>query len=247
MKIFDLTGRVALVTGGGRGIGAACSRVLAEAGAAVAVNYVANEQAARDTAAAIEAAGGRAFVVQGDVSVGDDVTRMVGEVEVALGPIDILVANAGMGRRLDIEDTTEADFNETLQANLTTAFLCAQAVLPGMRERKWGRLIFVSSGAAYNGGRVGIHYSASKGGMEALSRAYARRLVEEGITANCVAPTIVETDMTLTARTPAEIAFAPPVGRPGHVDEVASAVVMLATNAYMTGQTVHMNGGLYFN
>jgi 3-oxoacyl-[acyl-carrier protein] reductase len=247
VQAFELTGRVALVTGGGRGIGAAVSRLLAEAGAEVAVNYVSNAQAANDTAAAIEAAGGKALVVQGDVSVGDDVTRMVADVEAALGPVDILVANAGAGKRLAIEDTTEADFVETLQNNLTSAFLCSQAVLPGMRERKWGRLIFVSSGAAYNGGRVGVHYSASKGGMEALARAYARRLVEEGITANCVAPTIILTDMTSTARTPDEIAFSPPVGRHGDVDEVATAVLMLATNAYMTGQTVHMNGGLYFN
>lgn len=247
MNIFDLSGRVALVTGGGRGIGAAVSKALADAGAAIAVNYVSNEQAARETAMAIEAADGQAFVVQGDVSIGDDVTRMIGDVEAALGPVDILVANAGAGTRLAIEETTEDDFNGALQTNLTSAFLCTQAVLPGMRERKWGRLIYVTSGAAYNGGRVGVHYSASKGGMEALARAYARRVVEEGVTANCVAPTIVLTDMTATARTPEEIAFAPPVGRPGDVDEVAMAVVMLAANAYMTGQTVHMNGGLYFN
>ncbi len=247
MDVFDLSGRVALVTGGGRGIGAAVSKLLAEAGAAVAINYVSNEQAARDTMDAIAAAGGRAHVVQGDVARGADVDHMVAEVEGALGPVDVLVANAGAGKRLPIEETTEADFVDTLQNNLTSAFLCSQAVLPGMRERKWGRLIYVSSGAAYNGGRVGVHYSASKGGMEALARAYARRLVEEGITANCVAPTIILTDMTSTARTPEEIAFSPPVGRHGDVDEVATAVLMLATNAYMTGQTVHMNGGLYFN
>ncbi|MGB0573078.1 MAG: SDR family oxidoreductase [Alphaproteobacteria bacterium] len=100
-------------------------------------------------------------------------------------------------------------------------------------------------GAAHNGGRVGLHYSASKGGMEALARAYALRLVEEGVTANSVSPALIHTDMTSTA-TPEQQVFSPPVGRMGHVDNVASAVVMIAGNGCMTGQTVHMNGGLYF-
>jgi 3-oxoacyl-[acyl-carrier protein] reductase len=246
MKAMDLTGRVALVTGGSRGIGAATAILLAEAGAAVGVNYVANEEAAASTVAAIEAAGGTAIAVRGDVTDKDAVTLMTGTVEDRLGPIDILVANAGISQRLEMEETTEEDFNNILQANLTSAFLCSQAVIPGMRERGWGRLIYVSSGAAYNGGRVGIHYSAAKGGMEALCRAYALRMMEEGVTANCVAPIMIETDMSSTA-TEKNKRFSPPVGRGGHVDEVSTAVLMLATNAYMTGQTVHMNGGLYFN
>ena len=246
MKAMDLTGRVALVTGGSRGIGAATAILLAEAGAAVGVNYVANEEAAASTVAAIEAAGGTAIAVRGDVTDKDAVTLTTGTVEDRLGPIDILVANAGISQRLEMEETTEEDFNNILQANLTSAFLCSQAVIPGMRERGWGRLIYVSSGAAYNGGRVGIHYSAAKGGMEALCRAYALRMMEEGVTANCVAPIMIETDMSSTA-TEKNKRFSPPVGRGGHVDEVSTAVLMLATNAYMTGQTVHMNGGLYFN
>jgi len=242
---MDLSGRVALVTGGGRGIGAAISHALAAAGTAVAVNYVSNANSARDTAAAITDAGGRAAIVQGDVTVNDDVMRMVAETEAELGPVDILVANAGIGIRQTIEETTEDDFNHVLQANLTSAFLCSQAVVAGMRERRWGRLIYITSGAAHNGGRVGLHYSASKGGMEALARAYALRLVEEGVTANSVSPVLIRTDMTSTA-TPEQQVFSPPMGRMGHVDEVAMATVMLAANGYMTGQTVHMNGGLYF-
>ena len=245
MTSVDISGRVALVTGGGRGIGAAISKALANAGAAVAVNYVSNADAAKATVAEIENGRGRACIAQGDVSVNDDVVRMVAEVESELGPVDILVANAGIGLRQSIEETTEADFNHVMQANLTSAFLCSQAVLPGMREREWGRLIYVTSGAAHNGGRVGLHYSASKGGMEALARAYALRLVEDGVTANSVSPVLIHTDMTATA-TPEQQVFSPPMGRMGHVDEVASAVVMLAANGYMTGQTVHMNGGLYF-
>ncbi|MDA0786940.1 MAG: SDR family NAD(P)-dependent oxidoreductase [Proteobacteria bacterium] len=243
--MFDLSDRVALVTGGGRGIGAAISHALADAGAAVAVNYVANADAAQETVSAIEAAGGRAVPVQGDVTVNDEVVRMVSTAEAELGPVDILIANAGIGIRQSIEETTEADFNLVMQANLTSAFLCSQAVVAGMRERGWGRLIYITSGAAHNGGRVGLHYSASKGGMEALARAYALRLVEDGVTANSVSPVLIHTDMTATA-SPEQQVFSPPVGRMGHVDEVASAVVMLAANGYMTGQTVHMNGGLYF-
>ena len=246
MKAMDLSGRVALVTGGSRGIGAASAILLAEAGAAIGVNYVANENAAAKTVASIEAAGGSAIAVRGDVTDGDAVKMMTAAVEDQLGPIDILLANAGISQRLEMEETTEEDFNNILQANLTSAFLCSQAVIPGMRARGWGRLIYVSSGAAYNGGRVGVHYSAAKGGMEALCRAYALRMMEEGVTANCVAPVMIETDMSSTA-TETNKRFWPPVGRGGHVDEVSTAVLMLATNAYMTGQTVHMNGGLYFN
>ena len=246
MNSFDLTGRVALVTGGSRGIGAAIALTLAEHGAAVGVNFVSNEEAALRTVAAIEERGGRAIPVRGDVSDKDAVARFTGAVSEHFGPIDILVANAGVGKTLEIEETTEDDFTGLLHNNLTSAFLCSQAVVPGMRARKWGRLIYVSSGAAYNGGRVGLHYSAAKGGMEGLARAYARRLMAEGVTANCVAPIRIETDMIATVSAD-ELGPPPPIGRAGHVDEVAGAVLLLATNAYMTGQTVHMNGGIYFN
>ena len=181
----------------------------------------------------------------GDVSVEADVQHIAAKVTDALGPIDILIANAGITRRQDMDEITEQDFNEIMQANLTSAFLCAQAVVPGVREHGWGRLIFVGSGAAHNGGLVGLHYSAAKGGIEALASAYARPLAEEGVTSNCVVPTLIETDMTSDVSEKAPVS-SPPVGRTGHVDEVVMAAVMLAANGYMTGQTVHMNGGLYF-
>lgn len=246
MSSIDLSGRVALVTGGGRGIGAAIARELAAAGAAVGINYISNDDAARATVSQIESAGGVAIPLRADVASVDAVEGMISTIEKGLGPVDILVANAGIAPRLAMEEMTEKDFNAVLQANLTSAFLCSQAVVPGMRSRRWGRLIYITSGAAYNGGRVGLHYTAAKGGMEALARGYALRLVEEGITANCIAPVIVSTDMN--AEVPkANPVFTPPVGRPGHVDEVAGGAVMLAANGYMTGQTLHMNGGIYFN
>lgn len=246
MSLFDLSGRVALVTGGSRGIGAAVSIALAEAGADVAVNYRSDSAAAEKTAAAVHATGRRCVVVRADVSVAGEVTRLVGETESALGPVDILVANAGVAKPQPIEETTEADFAEVVAVNLNSAFLCAQAVLPGMRARGWGRLIFMTSGAAHMGGSVGIHYSASKGGMEGLSHAYARRLLKEGVTSNCVAPTLIDTDMAPQALGGADPADRVPVGRLGTSEETAMAVVMLAANGYMTGQSIAVNGGVYF-
>ena len=244
MTAINLSGRVALVTGGSRGIGRAIAVGLAEAGADVAINYVVHETAATGALSAVKGAGRRGIAIRADVSDSAAVDDMVAEVVSVLGPVDILVNNAGIAVPRSIEETTEADFMRTLQVNLTSSFLCAQAVLPGMRQRQWGRLIFISSGAAYSGGRVGVHYSASKGGMEGLARGYAKRLVEEGITANCVAPIQVATDMSPPDVKPKR---GLPMGRKGDVDEVAIAAVMLAGNGYMTGQTIHVNGGVYFN
>ena len=244
MTAIDLSGRVALVTGGSRGIGRAIAVGLAEVGADVAINYVANETAATGALSAVKAAGQRGIAVRADVSDATAVAEMITEVELSLGPIDILVNNAGIATPRAIEETTEEDFVHTLHVNLTSSFLCSQAVLPGMRRRKWGRLIFITSGAAHSGGRVGIHYSASKGGQEGLARAYANRLIGEGITSNCVAPIQVATDMSPPDVVPK---FGLPMGRKGDAEEVAVAAVMLAGNAYMTGQTIHVNGGSYFN
>ena len=244
MSAIDLSGRVALVTGGSRGIGRAIAVCLAEAGADVAINYVANETAATGALSAVRGTGRHGMAIRADVADAAAVATMVGEISETLGPIDILVNNAGIATPRAIEETTEADFIHTLSVNLTSSFLCSQAVLPGMRGRKWGRLIFITSGAAHSGGRVGVHYSASKGGQEGLARAYANRLIEEGITSNCVAPIQVATDMSPPDVKPK---WGLPMGRKGDADEVAIAAVMLAGNGYMTGQTIHVNGGAYFS
>ena len=240
----DLSGRVALVTGASRGIGRAIALALAEAGAAVAVNYRTRAADALAVVAAIQAMGRRAVAVGADVSDGSAVADMVSRVTTELGAVDVLVNNAGIAIIRGIDDLTKADFDTTIAVNLKSAFLCTKAVLPPMRAQSWGRIVNISSGAARGAGGVGLHYNASKAGMEGLTRGYAARLVKEGITVNAVAPSLIETDMVRSgvASSPARI----PIGRFGTSDEVAQAVLMVIGNAYMTGQTIQLNGGMNF-
>jgi 3-oxoacyl-[acyl-carrier protein] reductase len=217
--------------------------VLAEAGAAVAVNYRTHAVEAEALVAGIQGKGARAIAIAADVSQAAAVTKMVDHVSSALGAIDILVNNAGVAIVRSIDDLTESDFDTTIAINLKSAFLCTQAVVPAMRAKNWGRVVNISSGAARGAGAIGVHYNASKAGMEGLTRGYAARLVKEGITVNAVAPSLIETDMF---RGRPELARNIPVGRFGRPDEVAEAVLMVLGNAYMTGQTVALNGGLAF-
>ena len=239
----DLSNRVALVTGGSRGIGAAIALALADAGCAVAVNYRERAEDAEAVVAKIKAMGGRAIAVAADVSQATAVAARVERAANALGPIDILVNNAGVAIVRGVDDLTEAEFDLTIAVNLKSAFLCTQAVLPAMRSRKWGRIVNITSGAARGAGAIGVHYNASKAGMEGLTRGYAARLVKEGITVNSVAPSLIETDM-MRGRT--DLARNIPLGRLGQPEEVAQAVVMVLGNDYMTGQTIVLTGGMTF-
>lgn len=243
MMSNDLDGRIALVTGASRGIGRAIAVALGRAGADVAVNYRSNEAAALEVCAQIRGAGRRAVAVQGDVARAADVAWVVAEVRRELGPVAILVNNAGIGTMRTIEDITEQDWDEMLAVNLTAPFLVTQAVLPDMRAARWGRIIGISSVAAQMGGVVGPHYAASKGGIIGLMHYYAARLAGEGITANAIAPGPVSTDMA--ASLPQLRPDLIPVGRFGTADEIAAVAVMLACNGYITGQTINVNGGRY--
>ena len=168
---------------------------------------------------------------------------MVAAVERGLGWVDILVNNAGITRPQPLEAITEPDWHDLIAVNLTSAFLVTQRVVPAMRTRQWGRIINLSSVAAQLGGVVGPHYAASKAGLIGLTHSYAALLAKDGITANAIAPALIGTEMvTSNPRARADLI---PVGRFGTVDEVASAAVLLATNGYITGQTISVNGGWY--
>ena len=239
----ELRGKVALVTGSSRGIGRAVAMELAKAGTDVAVNFLKNENEARVTLEQVVAAGRRGILLQADVSKAGDITGMVETLEKELGAVDILVNNAGMARHQSMEEIKESDWDQVLSVNLKSVFLVTQAIVPGMRNQHWGRIINISSGASQTGGIVGLHYSASKAGLEGLTRAYAAQLVKEGVTVNAVAPSLIETDMIRGLEIKKERL---PMGRLGQPEEVAEAVVFLARNAYTTGQTIYLNGGRFF-
>jgi 3-oxoacyl-[acyl-carrier protein] reductase len=239
----SLAGRVALVTGGSRGLGKAIAIALAEAGADVAVNYQKQAGAAQAVAGAIRALGRKAIAVQADVSRSADVERLVSTTEQELGPVGILVNNAGIAKILPADQVTEAIWNEFLRVNLTSVFLVSQRVLPAMRAARWGRLIHLSSIAAQYGGVVGPHYSASKAGILGLMRSYATQYAKEGITSNAIAPALIETDMTVGM--PKDYISRIPVGHYGEPEEVARLAVLLAQSDFITGQTLNPNGGMY--
>jgi 3-oxoacyl-[acyl-carrier protein] reductase len=241
----DLTDKVALVTGASRGIGKAIAVALAQAGANVAVNYRSREQEAKETCAEIEKLGRNAIAVAADVSAAAEISRLVETVKAELGPVEILVNNAGVTRPQPIDEITEQDWDEILAVNLKSMFLVTQAVLPKMRAARWGRIINLSSVAAQLGGVVGPHYAASKAGAIGLTHSYAHLLAKEGITVNAIAPALVETEMITSNpdATPNLI----PVGRFGSVEETADVAVMLARNGYVTGQTINVNGGWYMS
>jgi len=241
----QLTGKIALVTGASRGIGKAIAVALASAGADVAVNYRSREKEANATCAEIRKVGRRTVAVGADVSVAADVARLMACVELELGPVAILVNNAGVTRPQPIDEITEQDWDEILAINLKSMFLLTQAVLPKMRAAQWGRIINLSSVAAQLGGVVGPHYAASKAGIIGLTHSYAHLLAKEGITVNAIAPALVETEMVTS--NPNARPDLIPVGRFGSVEETADVAVMLARNGYITGQTVNVNGGWYMS
>jgi 3-oxoacyl-[acyl-carrier protein] reductase len=245
--MVELSNRVALVTGASRGIGKAIALALGAAGAAVAVNYRERRLDADAVVHAIRERGGRADAFTGDVSLGDAVERMVRDIEGRLGPIDILINNAGMAEPRGLEEITEDEFDRSLAVNLKSAFLCTQAVLPGMRARRWGRIVNVSSiGARIGAGSVSVAYGAAKAGLEGLTRAYALRLAGEGITVNAVAPGLVDTEMGQPL-IEAGVITRIPVRRAGTADEIAQAIMLLVGNGYLTGQTIAVNGGSLFS
>jgi 3-oxoacyl-[acyl-carrier protein] reductase len=230
---------------GGRGIGRAVSLALARAGCDVAVHYRERRDDADSAVREIQNLGRRAVAIQADVARAVDVTKLVRATESQLGPIEVLVNNAGKILIQAIDQMSEESWNDMIASNLTSCFLVTQAVLPGMRARQWGRVINMSSVAAQAGSIVGVHYAASKAGMLGLTRSYARVLAKEGITVNAITPALIATEMVVS--NPVARPDMLPVGRFGDIEEVADVALMLARNAYITGQTINVNGGYYMS
>jgi 3-oxoacyl-[acyl-carrier protein] reductase len=240
--------RVALVTGGSRGIGRAIALRLGADGLAVVVNYSADASAAADVVAEIESAGGRAIPAKGDVSDSDQVDRLFDLIGTEFGTVDVLVNNAGIRRDNLLLRMSQDDFDSVIHTNLRSAFLCTKASLRGMLKARWGRIISIASVAGISGNAGQANYAASKAGMIAFSKSIAKEVGSRGITANVIAPGYIETDMTdsLGDSVKEAASAAISLGRFGQPEEVAAAVGFLASDAssYITGQVLAVDGGI---
>jgi 3-oxoacyl-[acyl-carrier protein] reductase len=247
--MFDLSGKVALVTGGSRGIGRAACAALARQGAHVIVNYVSNEAAARAVAEAIGAAGGKAEIAQFDVANAEASEQAIAELIKRHGRLDILVASAGIaidGLLLRLKDD---DFEKILAINLKGAVACARAAIKTMMRAKAGRIIFLSSVVGEMGNAGQTAYAASKAALLGVTKSIAREYASRNVTVNAVTPGFVDTDMTgnLTPEQKTQMLGAVPLGRTATPEEIASAIVFLASDeaSYITGQALRVNGGMY--
>lgn len=243
-----LDGRVALVTGGSRGIGRATCFALAARGATVAVHYHRNRDLAHDVADAIEDAGGRSAVLGGDLGEAETPKLLVDAVVEEFGRLDILVNNAADMVRASVEAMTDDQWESTINLNLNAVFRITRAALPHMRREQWGRIIIVTSQSAYSGSANYAHYATTKAGLAGFTYSLAKELGSSGITVNMVAPGRIVTDL-IAASVPtreAEWLKQTPMGRLGQAEEVAPAIVFLASEGarYITGSTIHVNGGL---
>ena len=240
----ELQGRVALVTGGSGGIGAALCARLADEGAVVAVHYAANRDAAERVVRAIVGQGGRAVPFAADLRVAEASELLVDEVERELGPVELLAANAGMAKVRSIDEIDAAAFDESLAINLRAPFLLARRVLPGMLERGYGRILFTSSVAGFIGGAIAADYASAKAGLHGLTHFIAGRVARDGITVNAIAPALIG-DTAMLPGDPVELATRIPVGRLGRPSEVADLAVAMLRNGYLTNQVVGIDGGIY--
>jgi 3-oxoacyl-[acyl-carrier protein] reductase len=245
---FDLSGRAAIVTGGSRGIGRAIAVSLAERGAGVAVNYVANAAAAEETAALVRSCGGECMTEQADVRRPEDVQRLFDDTVAAFGKVDILVNNAGVTRDSLLLRMSEEQWDEVMETNLRSVFLCTRAVLRPMLRQRWGRIINVGSAAGIVGNAGQTNYAASKGGLIGFTRALAKEVALRGITANVIAPGFVETEATqdLTAAQRQAIMGLIPLGRTARPEEIGPVAAFLASEeaSYITGHVLTVDGGL---
>lgn len=247
--MFDLTGKVALVTGGSRGIGRAAALALGKQGAQVVVNYVSGEAAARDVAEAIQAAGGKAEIAKFDVASTESTEKAIAEIAKRLGRLDILVCSAGVSIDGLLLRLKEDDFDRILAVNLKGAVTCARSAVKVMLRARTGRVIFLSSVVGEMGNAGQIAYAASKAALLGATKSMARELASRAVTVNAITPGFIDTDMTsaLNEEQKAAINQGIPLGRTGKPEEIAAAVVYLASDeaGYVTGQALRVNGGMY--
>ncbi len=246
---MSLQGKTALVTGGSRGIGRAVCIRLGQMGAKVYINYVSRPEAAEETRAVIEKAGGSAEVIAFDIADGEQVQKGIKSILAEAGSIDILVNNAGITRDGLVALMKEPDWDAVLSTNLKGAFLCSKAASRAMMKKRWGRIINISSVIGFSGNAGQTNYAAAKAGLVGMAKSLAREYATRGITVNCVAPGYIQTEMTdaLADEVKEKIQGEIPMGTLGTVEDVAAAVAFLAGDdaRYMTGQTLHVNGGMY--
>ena len=251
---LDLTGKVAIVTGAGSGIGYATGAALAACGAAVAINFHRNESGAEALRSEIVTAGGRAITVRADVTLSSDVEALVRSTIDELGAVDVLVNNAGsLIERLRIRELSEERWDEVIDLNLKSAFLCTKAVVPLMIGKKSGSIINLTSIAGRTGGGLGaIHYASAKGGIISFTKGLAKELAPFGIRVNAVSPGVIDTPYHEQFSTPEMMKAnvnATPLGRIGTAEEVAKVIAFLASNAssYVVGETIEVNGGMFMD
>lgn len=245
---MDETRRIALVTGSGKGIGRAVAYALAKRGAVVAVNYSRSETAAKETAEQIISSGGECRIFRADVSKSDEVKDLFEKIKETLGPVSILVNNAGITRDALLVRMKDEDWREVLALNLEAAFLCSREAVRDMSRARWGRVINISSVVGLIGNAGQANYCASKAGLLGLTKSISREYGARGITANAVAPGWIETDMTAALRPEIREAMlkSVPAARPGLPEDVASVVAFLASEeaSYVNGQTIAVDGGM---
>lgn len=246
--MFDLPGKVALVTGGSRGIGRAIAIALAGQGAAVGVNYVSNAAAADEVVTQITSCGGRAVAVQGDVSKGEDAKRIVEETQKTFDGLHILVNNAGLTADDLMLRMSEDAWDRVIAVNLRGAYLCTKAALRPMIRQRWGRIISITSVAGLVGNAGQANYAAAKAGLIGFTKSVAKEVASRNVTANAIAPGLVETEMTanLTQGQEQAVLQIVPLGRAAKPEEIAPAAVFLASEeaGYITGSVLAIDGGL---